>query len=119
MHAAGEPAGDCIECLQCVHVCPTGVDIRGGSNVGCIQCGLCIDACDAVMKKIGRPARLIDYDTDINIRNRIEGKPVFFKIVRTRTLLYALAVTSVLGAVVTWVYRIETTGVNLDEIGRH
>ncbi len=51
----GEPAGDCIDCLQCVHVCPTGVDIRNGPNLGCIQCGLCIDACDAVMAKIGRP----------------------------------------------------------------
>ena len=52
----GEPAGDCIDCLQCVHVCPTGVDIRSGPNLGCIQCGLCIDACDAVMEKVGRPA---------------------------------------------------------------
>ena len=54
LHAHGAAAGDCIDCLQCVHVCPTGVDIRGGSNLGCIQCGLCIDACDAVMAKIGR-----------------------------------------------------------------
>ena len=42
-----QPAGDCVDCLQCVHVCPTGVDIRDGANLGCIQCGLCIDACDA------------------------------------------------------------------------
>ena len=46
LRAHGEPAGDCVDCLQCVHVCPTGVDIRGGANLGCIQCGLCIDACD-------------------------------------------------------------------------
>ena len=44
--AAGQPAGDCIDCLQCVAVCPTGVDIREGAQLGCIQCGLCIDACD-------------------------------------------------------------------------
>ena len=49
LHEHGQPAGDCIDCLQCVHVCPTGVDIRDGPNLGCIQCGLCIDACDAVM----------------------------------------------------------------------
>ena len=61
------------------HVCPTGVDIRDGANLGCIQCGLCIDACDAVMAKIGRAARLIAYDTDINIKRRQEGKPPFFK----------------------------------------
>ena len=74
LHAQGQPAGDCIDCLQCVHVCPTGVDIRGGPNLGCIQCGLCIDACDAVMAKIGRPPRLIAYDTDINIKRRQRGR---------------------------------------------
>ena len=47
LRARGEPAGDCIDCQQCVHVCPTGVDIRNGADLGCIQCGLCIDACDA------------------------------------------------------------------------
>ena len=57
------------QCLQCVYVCPTGVDIRNGPNLGCIQCGLCIDACDAVMAKTGRPARLIAYDTDVNIHS--------------------------------------------------
>ncbi len=81
----GQPAGDCIDCLQCVHVCPTGVDIRNGPNLGCIQCGLCIDACDAVMAKIGRPTRLIAYDTDINIKSRQQGKQAVYRLVRTRT----------------------------------
>jgi cytochrome c oxidase accessory protein FixG len=54
LRAQKQPAGDCIDCLQCVHVCPTGVDIRGGANLGCIQCGLCIDACDAIMSRLGR-----------------------------------------------------------------
>ena len=87
--ATGLPAGDCIDCLQCVHVCPTGVDIRNGPNLGCIQCGLCIDACDAVMVKTGRPTRLIAYDTDINIHLRQDNKPPIFKLVRPRTALYA------------------------------
>ena len=94
----GLPAGDCIECLQCVHVCPTGVDIRNGPDLGCIQCGLCIDACDAVMKKIGRPARLIAYDTDLNIKRRQQGLSPFYRIVRTRTVLYAVII-AVVGAV--------------------
>ena len=85
LHEHGQPAGDCIDCLQCVHVCPTGVDIRGGPNLGCIQCGLCIDACDAVMAKIGRPTRLIAYDTDINIKRREQGQPPSTICVRTRT----------------------------------
>ena len=73
LRADGKPAGDCVDCGQCVAVCPTGVDIRDGLNMGCIQCGLCIDACDNVMRKIGRPTGLIGYDTDINIHRRAEG----------------------------------------------
>jgi cytochrome c oxidase accessory protein FixG len=85
----GQPAGDCIDCLQCVNVCPGGVDIRNGASLGCFQCGLCIDACDSVMAKIGKPPRLIAYDTDVNIRRREAGLPPIFKIVRVRTALYA------------------------------
>jgi cytochrome c oxidase accessory protein FixG len=94
----GKPAGDCIDCYQCVYVCPTGIDIRNGSNLGCIQCGLCIDACDAVMVKIGRPPRLIAYDTDLNVKRRQDGLPTAFRFVRLRTVLYA-AVIAVVGAV--------------------
>jgi cytochrome c oxidase accessory protein FixG len=94
----GQPAGDCIDCYQCVYVCPTGVDIRGGSNLGCIQCGLCIDACDTVMAKIGRPARLIAYDTDLNIKRRQVGERPFVRIVRARTILY-MAIIAIVGAV--------------------
>ncbi|MDP2296496.1 MAG: cytochrome c oxidase accessory protein CcoG [Pseudolabrys sp.] len=98
LRAQGAPAGDCVDCLQCVHVCPTGVDIRGGANLGCIQCGLCIDACDAVMSKLGRPTRLIAYDTDVNIKQRLEGKTPFVRIVRMRTVLYA-AIIAIVGGI--------------------
>jgi cytochrome c oxidase accessory protein FixG len=101
LHEHGQSAGDCIDCLQCVHVCPTGVDIRGGPNLGCIQCGLCIDACDAVMTKIGRATRLIAYDTDVNIHNRQQGKSTSYRIVRTRTVLYAVII-AVVGAVMAY-----------------
>jgi cytochrome c oxidase accessory protein FixG len=94
LRAKGIPAGDCIDCLQCVNVCPTGVDIRGGANLGCIQCGLCIDACDAIMAKIGRPARLIAYDTDINVRRHSEGLAPVYRIVRARTVLYAAVIAA-------------------------
>ena len=53
--------GDCIDCAQCVAVCPTGVDIRRGQQEGCITCALCIDACDAIMDKVGRAHGLIRY----------------------------------------------------------
>jgi len=89
LRARGAPAGDCTNCKQCVRVCPTGVDIREGADLACIQCGLCIDACNAMMQKIGRPPGLIAYDTDVNIRRRTEGQAPIFKLVRVRTVLYA------------------------------
>ncbi len=91
----GEPAGDCIDCNQCVAVCPTGVDIRKGSQMGCIQCGLCIDACDTVMEKIGKPRGLIDYDTDINIQRHLEGKESIYKVIRPRTLIYVAMIIGI------------------------
>jgi cytochrome c oxidase accessory protein FixG len=94
----GVPAGDCIDCLQCVYVCPTGVDIRQGPSLGCIQCGLCIDACDSVMSKIGRPTRLIAYETEDNIRLRKAGKPTTMRLLRARTIMYA-AIIAIVGGV--------------------
>lgn len=98
LRAKGHPAGDCIECFQCVAVCPTGVDIREGLQLECIQCGLCIDACDAVMAKVGRPKGLIAYDTDWNCREREAGRPPVYKLVRTRTVLYA-ALVAIVGSI--------------------
>ena len=99
--ARDEPAGDCVDCYQCVAVCPTGVDIREGPNLGCIQCGLCIDACDTVMAKLHRPARLIAYDTDENISRRQAGLPNTARIARPRTLLYSAIIVAI-GAVMVW-----------------
>jgi cytochrome c oxidase accessory protein FixG len=53
--------GDCIDCRSCVHVCPMGIDIRDGLQLPCIGCGLCIDACDRVMRRLGRPTGLIAF----------------------------------------------------------
>ena len=58
-----EGRGDCVDCTACVAVCPTGIDIRDGSQLECIGCGLCIDACNEIMDKVGRPRGLIAYDT--------------------------------------------------------
>ena len=98
----GQPAGDCIDCNQCVAACPTGVDIRHGAQLDCIQCGLCIDACDTVMTKIGRPTRLIAYDTDMNVQRRAQGLPPVARIVRARTVLYA-ALIAVIGGIMLYV----------------
>jgi cytochrome c oxidase accessory protein FixG len=96
--AKAEPAGDCIDCMQCVAVCPTGVDIRKGSQLGCIQCGLCIDACDTVMEKIHRPTRLIAYDTDENEERRKRGQSNVYRLIRPRTILY-VALMAITGCV--------------------
>lgn len=63
--AAGK--GDCIDCNQCVVVCPTGIDIRNGQQLECINCTICIDACDEVMEKTGLPKGLIRYATQDEI----------------------------------------------------
>jgi cytochrome c oxidase accessory protein FixG len=93
----GLPVGDCIDCRQCVNVCPTGIDIRDGAQLECIQCGLCIDACDNIMEKIGRPTRLIGYESEVNLERRIAGKPPVEKVIRTRTVMYALIIAAVGG----------------------
>jgi len=73
----GKSAGDCVDCGQCVAVCPIGIDIREGPNFACINCGLCVDACDGVMSKLGRPRGLIDYETWNNIeRGHRKEQPV-------------------------------------------
>jgi cytochrome c oxidase accessory protein FixG len=65
--------GDCIDCKQCVHVCPTGIDIRNGTQLECVNCTACIDACDHIMDSIGKPKGLIRYASE----NNIEGGKKF------------------------------------------
>lgn len=66
--------GDCIDCLQCVHVCPTGIDIRNGTQLECVNCTACIDECDAIMEKINLPTGLIRYASEDNIENKAKFK---------------------------------------------
>jgi cytochrome c oxidase accessory protein FixG len=83
--------GDCVDCNQCVNVCPTGYDIRNGPDIRCITCALCIDACDSVMTQIGRPRGLIDYATLDDCKIEREGghaRPVTRALFHTRTLIY-------------------------------
>ena len=96
-HKAGqswEGRGDCIDCKQCIAVCPTGIDIRNGPQLECIQCALCIDACDEIMAKVERPRGLIAYDTESNLAAAgRESVPI--KLIRPRTILYAGAIAVV------------------------
>lgn len=98
-HKKNEPwegRGDCIDCKACVAACPMGIDIRDGAQLECINCALCIDACDEIMAKIGRPARLIGYDSDQNVARRMTRAAPASLFVRPRTILYAMLL-SVIG----------------------
>jgi len=66
--------GDCIDCKLCIHVCPTGIDIRNGTQLECINCTACIDACDMVMEKVHRPTRLIGFMSEDQIKSKTAFK---------------------------------------------
>jgi len=68
------PQGDCIDCLACVRVCPTGIDIRNGTQLECVNCTACIDACDDIMTKINKPLGLIRIDSEENIAESKKNK---------------------------------------------
>ena len=87
--AAG--SGDCIACQQCVVVCPTGIDIRDGTQMECVHCTACIDACDNVMEKIGRPRGLIRY-ASLNGIERGEQLKVTPRLIGYSVVLLALGV---------------------------
>lgn len=83
-----EDRGDCVNCNQCVAVCPMGIDIRDGLQIECISCALCIDACNEVMAKIDRPPNLISYGTSNMADQAARGEKPQVKLLRGRTVLY-------------------------------
>lgn len=83
-----EKKGDCIDCFDCVRVCPTGIDIRNGTQMECVNCTACIDACDAIMTKVHRNTGLIRYASENNIK---KGEKLHMT-VRTGAYMTVLAV---------------------------
>lgn len=79
--------GDCVDCKLCVHVCPTGIDIRNGTQLECVNCTACIDACDEVMDKIGKPRGLIRYDSQTGIEEKRQ------KLFTPRVIAYSALLT--------------------------
>lgn len=77
--------GDCIDCFQCVKVCPTGIDIRNGTQMECVGCTACIDACDHMMEAVGRPKGLVRYASEAGIAEgkklRYTGRMKFYTVV--------------------------------------
>lgn len=92
-------AGDCIDCGACVQTCPTGIDIRNGLQMECVHCTQCIDACDEIMTKVGKPTGLIRYSS----QDEIAGKPRH--LLRLRTILYPAVLVILLGGLVTAMLR--------------
>lgn len=87
--------GDCVDCKECVVVCPTGIDIRNGTQLECVNCTACIDACDIVMDKIDKPRGLIRFASENNIKDRTKFK------VTGRVIAYSILLTVLTGILVT------------------
>jgi cytochrome c oxidase accessory protein FixG len=83
--------GDCIDCKLCIHVCPTGIDIRHGTQLECVNCTACMDACDEVMEKVNRPTGLIRLDSIEGIE---KGK---HKLFNGRTMAYTAVLAILIG----------------------
>jgi cytochrome c oxidase accessory protein FixG len=87
--------GDCIDCKACVHVCPTGIDIRNGTQLECVNCTACIDACDHMMDSVSLPRGLIRYASEDEVA---EGKPFHFN---ARLKAYTAVLVVLVGVLVT------------------
>jgi len=91
---AAVTTGDCIDCKLCVHVCPTGIDIRNGTQLECVNCTACIDACDDVMIKINKPQGLIRFASYNGIQKGVQ------KIISGRVIGYSVVLLALVGVLV-------------------
>ena len=110
---AGAPFGDCVDCFACVHVCPTGIDIRDGVQLECINCGLCVDACNHVMEKMDRAPWLITWDTLAGQKAKAAGRKEALHLIRPRTILYGAILLLCGGLVVAGVLLRSTTNLSV------
>jgi cytochrome c oxidase accessory protein FixG len=90
--------GHCVDCNVCVQVCPTGIDIRKGLQYECIGCAACIDGCDQVMHRIGYPKGLIRYASENALEQRLDGKAMWRRVLRPRTLVYTTLLAIIVAA---------------------
>ena len=100
-------AGDCIACGSCVQTCPTGIDIRNGLQMECVHCTQCIDACDDVMVRVGKPKGLIRYSS----QDAMAGMPR--KLLRMRTVLYPAILVVMVGGLLVALITKDTADVTL------
>ena len=88
---ADQPHGDCVDCLECIRVCPTGIDIRNGLQLECVNCTACMDACDTVMEKTHREKGLIRYASENSIVNKTKLR------LNKRILAYSFVLLALVG----------------------
>ncbi|MCG3121819.1 MAG: hypothetical protein GIKADHBN_00190 [Phycisphaerales bacterium] len=106
--SGGRPAvGDCVDCKLCVTTCPTGIDIRNGLQMECVNCAQCIDACDAVMTRLNRPTGLIRYASEAAMEGE---KP---RLLRPRVVIYPAILVVLIAAFVVVLLRKADTDVNV------
>jgi len=120
----GEPrgaknAGDCVDCNHCVNVCPTGIDIRNGTQLECVNCTACIDACNSIMDKVKKPRGLIRYDSHdgINKGQKLSVTPrnIFYTIILVVLLIVLSVLLMTRSAIQTTILR--TPGVLYQDAG--
>lgn len=97
--AAGQVAGDCIDCGMCVQVCPAGIDIRNGLQYECIGCAACVDACDGVMDKVARPRGLVRYATENGLLQGLDAGEIRRRMARPRVLVYGAVLSMLVAAI--------------------
>ncbi|MCO5101919.1 MAG: cytochrome c oxidase accessory protein CcoG [Burkholderiaceae bacterium] len=93
--------GSCVDCDVCVHVCPTGIDIRDGLQIECIGCAACIDGCDQVMDRMGYARGLIRYTTQNALDNKLDRRAIWRRVLRPRVLVYSAVLLAITIAVFT------------------
>lgn len=92
--------GDCIDCNKCFLVCPMGIDIRNGMQMGCIGCGLCVDACNSVMDVVGKPRDLVSYNNIANVKRGISKIVNPFSIINLKGIIFGIALLMALSSIV-------------------
>jgi cytochrome c oxidase accessory protein FixG len=95
-----EGTGDCIDCKACVVACPTGIDIRDGLQLECVACAQCVDACDGVMAKLGKPPGLVRYASQAELEQQPSATSAEARGFRVRTLLYPALMVGLLAALI-------------------
>lgn len=105
-----EDKGDCIDCNLCVQVCPTGIDIRNGTQMECVNCTACIDACDEVMDKINLPRGLIRFDSDTGVTEKKKLR------ISPRIIAYSTVLVILIAALAYLLYSREPVGATVTRV---